>query len=395
MTTSRFPVSMSLLLLHFLVYFQLPTLILAYIPSSNTSNSSHNYIQDVLKEISARQRWDLNDVRVSKLDLKKVRFGSGQRYEYRVAFGRTRLVLKYVDGVDSWKKLGTEKSDFGSLVGEVGSMGVLDTFKVEGPFELLVGGSDEVSLQLPMNASIKGLNRVLVGEGITVEVRRAQEVSLFHSSNLGFLVNRSLVNNEVKNEFWAFRHSMCIPLLPIQVLGAASLIAYKTRNRDAYIETQFVSKDTIELLPEKCYGVFKEHDCPIDSLSSGIAMVERVLRSFLGDRILQKQLRFLKTKIKASAIIRFQLELERHVRSNDTLHTKLAEWRTKPNVQRIWFEVMARVEAERLKPLSIEKVNPFIEVDTVSWSNLMANVSFTQLGSILVPPEALTLDVKW
>lgn len=103
-----------------------------------------------MKEISARQRWDLNDVRVSKLDLKKVRFGSAQRYEYRVAFGRTRLVLKYVDGVDSWKKLGTEKSDFGSLVGEVGSMGVLDTFKVEGPFELLVGGSDEVSLQLPV-----------------------------------------------------------------------------------------------------------------------------------------------------------------------------------------------------------------------------------------------------
>ncbi|KAF5445021.1 hypothetical protein F2P56_034104 [Juglans regia] len=395
MTTSRFPVSMSLLLLHFLVYVQLPTLILAFIPSSNTSNSSHNYIQDVLKEISARQSWDLNDVRVSKLDLKKVRFGSAQRYEYRVAFGRNRLVLKYVDGVDSWKKLGTEKSDFGSLVGEVGSMGVLDTFKVEGPFELLVGGSDEVSLQLPMNTSIKGLNRVLVGEGITVEVRRAQEVSLFHSSNLGFLVNRSLVNNKVKNEFWAFQHSMCIPLLPIQVLGAASLVAYKTRNRDAYIETKFVSKGTIELLPEKCYRVFKERDCPIDSLSSGIAMVERVLRNFLGDRILQKHLRFLKTKIKASAIIRFQLELERHVRSNDTLHAKLAEWRTKPNIQRIWFEVMARVEAERLKPLSIEKVNPFIGVDTVSWSNLMANVSFTQLGSILVPPEALTLDVKW
>lgn len=92
----------------------------------------------------------MNDVRVSKLDLRKVRYGSVQRYEYRVALGRTRLVLKSVDEVDSWKKLGTEKSDFGSLVGEVGSMGVLDTFKVEGPFELLVGGTDEASLQLPV-----------------------------------------------------------------------------------------------------------------------------------------------------------------------------------------------------------------------------------------------------
>lgn len=248
-----------------------------------------------------------------------------------------------------------------------------------------------------MNISHNGLKRILVGEGITMEVRRAQEVSLIHSSGLGIPVNRSVAINKEKIKFWPFWQSMCIPLLPIQVLGAASVVAYRTRNPDAYIETTFISKDTIELLPEKCYNshVYKERACPIDFLSSRIALLERVLKSFLGDRIRQSRSGFLKTKIKASAIIRFPLELERDIRSNDILHGKLAEWRTRPNVERMWFEIMGRVESETLQPLLVKKVNPFIGVDSVSWSNLMSNVSFTNLRSVLVPSEALTLDVKW
>lgn len=345
-----------------------------------------------------RQRWDLEDVRISNLDLRKVRFGSAPRYEFRVGFGKIKWVIKHSEEeVGSWKRFRNEKTDFGSLVTEAASiMGVLDTFKMEGPFELRVGGDDQLSLLLPVNTSHNGLKRILVREGITVEVRRAQEVSLIHSSGFGITGNRSVAINE-KFEFWPFWQSMCIPLLPIQVLGAVSLVAYRTRNPDAYIETTFISKDTIELLPEKCYNshVHKEWACPIDFLSSRIALLERVLKSFLGDRIRQNRSGFLKTKIKASAIIRFPLELERDIRSNDILHSKLAEWRTRPNVERMWFEVMARVEAERLETLSVKKVNPFIIVDSDSWSNLMSNVSFTKLRSVLVPPEALTLDVKW
>lgn len=380
-------------------------IILSFItPSLNASNSNLTtlFLQDVLKAISLKQKWDLEDVKVSKLDLRKVRFGSASRVEFRVGFGKSKWVIKRSEDeeqeVGSWKKFRNEKSDFGSLVTEIGSlMGVLNTFKMKGPFELLVGGDHQLSLLLPMNISHNGLKRILVGEGITVEVRRAQEVSLIHSSCLGIPVNRSVAINKEKIEFWPFWQSMCIPLLPIQVLGAASVVAYRTRNPDAYIETTFISKDTIELLPEKCYNshVYKEWACPIDFLSSRIALLERVLKSFLGDRIRQNRSGFLKTKIKASAIIRFPLELERDIRSNDILHGKLAEWRTRPNVERMLFEVMARVEAETLRPLLVKKVNPFIGVDSVSWSNLMSNVSFTNLRSVLVPPEALTLDVKW
>ncbi|KAE8100608.1 hypothetical protein FH972_018492 [Carpinus fangiana] len=393
--TNRCPVTVSLLLLLLVLHLQLTKPILSFTPLNASTSNYH--LQDVVREISVAQSWESSDLRVSRLDLRKVRFGRTPSYEFRVGLGKTQLVVKFSDEVGSWRKFRNGKSDFGSLVTEVGALGLLDTFKLEGPFELRVGGDDKLSLLLPMNTSHNGLTRILVGEGITVEVRRAQEVSLIHSSGLGFSVNRSLVIDKEKSEFWPFWHSTCIPLLPIQVLGAVSLVAYRTRNADAHIETTLISKDTIELLPEKCYNshVYKKWTCPIDSLSSRITILEKVLSRFLRDRIRQNRSGFLKTKIKASAIIRFRLELERDVRNNDTLHSKLAEWRTKPSVERIWFEVLARVDTEKLEPLLVKKVNPFNVVDSVSWSNLMSNLSFTQLQSALVPPDALTLDVKW
>lgn len=103
-----------------------------------------------MKKITVAQRWDSREVRVSRLDLRNVRVGSAPRYEVRVGSGRTQLLVKFSDEVGSWKKFRNGKNDFGSLVSEVGALGLLDTFKLEGPFELRVGGDDKLSLLLPV-----------------------------------------------------------------------------------------------------------------------------------------------------------------------------------------------------------------------------------------------------
>jgi hypothetical protein len=158
-----------------------------------------------------------------------------------------------------------------------------------------------------------------------------------------------------------------------------------------------ISEDTVELLPEKCYHgcVFRNRTCPVASLNLRLSLLEKVLRSLLGHKILQDRFSgLIKANIKASAAVKFPLELEREIGNNATL-SKLPEWRTKPSVERVWFEIVARVEESRLKPLSIKRVKPFIESDSVSWANLMSNMSYTKLRPVLLPPEALTLDVKW
>ncbi|KAF3446233.1 hypothetical protein FNV43_RR11412 [Rhamnella rubrinervis] len=357
-----------------------------YWPPSKVSNT------DVVKEISAKQRWVLEDTRISRLDLRKVRFGTAEQYDFRVGLGKIHLLAKFSDEVNSWKKFRKSRHDFGSLLDEVRSMALIDTFKVEGPFELRLGVSDDPSLLLPMNITLSGSNRILVGEGITVEVRRAREVSAFHASGSGLPVNGSLVTDKEKSVLWPFWHSSCTPLVPVHVFGSTIVVAYGTRNPEAYIETHSVSDDTIELLADKCYGrhMYKKQALPIGPLSSRISVLEKVLRRNFGKDVVG----FYRGTFKTSAVIRFRLELERHIRSNVTQQAKEG-WRTRATVERVWFEIMARVEAERLKLLMIKKIVPFIVAETAAWSNLMSNISFTKFPSILVPPESLTLDVKW
>ncbi|KAI4336937.1 hypothetical protein L6164_015406 [Bauhinia variegata] len=393
MITGRLPLSFCI----FLLQFQIHVLHLTFTSPANAS-PFEPILQDVLKAISVSQKWDLGDVSVSKLDVGKVRFGISKGYEFRFGFGKNQLLFNFSDQVRSWSKFRKPKSDLGSLINQVSTLAVLDAFILEGPFELRVDGLHRLSLSLPMNISYTGLKHILVSEGIKLEVRGAQEVSLFHSYDHDLQMNGSKMFSEVKGDLWAFLQSTCVPFIPIRILGSASLIAFRGRNPDMYIEPKFISKDTIELLPEKCYhgDTYRKRACPMDSLSLRLSMLEKILRSLLGHRILQSQLfGFLKAKIRASAAVKFPIELESNLGSNVTLNRTLPEWRTRPSVERAWFEVLTRVEADRLKPLLIKKVKPFIESDSISWGNLLSNVSFTKLRSVLVPPEALTLDVKW
>ncbi|XP_062098033.1 protein TUNICAMYCIN INDUCED 1 [Humulus lupulus] len=393
------PPPLLLLLLLIVILLLQQSFVLAFTSSPNAFSSSNDtlLLQDVLNQISTKLSWGLDDIKVSRLDLKKLRFGAANRYVFRVGLGKSRISANFSDDVTSWKKFRKPRSHhFGYLLNNITSLTLLDTFQVEGPFELRVGAFDNPSLFVPVNRTHAGFNRIIVGEGITVEVRKAREVSAFHASNLSIPVNGSNVTEKEKSEFLPIWHSFCRPLMQIQVFGSPELVAYRTRNPYAYIETNFISKDTIELLADKCYGsqshTYKKRDCPIDSLSSGISMLEKVLRSYFGKR-LNGLVGLFRGNIKASALIRFQLELEKNLRSNRTDKAKDG-WRTMPTVERVLFEVVARVEAERLKLLIVKEVEPFAMADTVAWSNL-SNISFTKFPSLLVPSEALTLDVKW
>lgn len=252
-------------------------------------------------------------------------------------------------------------------------------------------------LVLQTNISYTGLKHILVGEGITLEVKGAQEVSLIHSSDLDLQINRSRVFSKGKSDVWPFMQSMCMPLIPIRILGPASVVAYRARNPNLHIETTYISGDMIELLPEKCYGdhMYRKQACPINSFSLRLNMLEKILRSLMRHRILENQLfGVVKASVKPSSAVKFPMELERVVGSNVT-NSVFPEWRTRPIVERVRFQISARIEEDRLKPLFIKKLKPFIESDSFSWGNLMSNMSFTKLRSVLVAPEALTLDVKW
>ncbi|CAH9100404.1 unnamed protein product [Cuscuta epithymum] len=355
-------------------------------------------LKEVLESISKGEKWDLEEIRISKLNAKRAKFGNVRKYEFGVRLGKTEIVFKVFDQVSKWKKfesLGKRNwSDFESLVKEIGSNAVLDGFKIEGPLELYAAGDDySFSLNLPLNISVPCLKQILVSEGMTVEVEGAEEITVFHThpSPNGPLYGHTFSN--LRSKF----PSSCSSSLPIRVRGSAHVSVFKTQSPNSAIKPSFLSGDTIMLLPDKCYtgNVQRKQSSVIDSLSKKATLLENALKSFVGGRADRKTGFGLKIRIKPSIVIRFQMELERNIRNNDTQWSTLGEWRTRPKAERVWFEVVAGIREGSLKPLMMKKFRPFVEVDSLSWSSLMSNVSFTKIPSLLVTSEPLTLDVKW
>ncbi|CAN8320914.1 unnamed protein product [Cochlearia groenlandica] len=356
-------------------------------------------LQDVLKEISAKQKWDLEEVKFTKLEVKKVRVGTGRSSEIRIRLGKIRFVFVFAEVVTDWTRRRRSQVEFVEVVREINSTKALDPILLKGPLELRVAGDDDrLSLGLPMNIVHSGLKRVLVSEGISIEIREAQAVSLFHSSNRRFTATVHPVDIKESSCFLSSLGSACVPLPPIEITGSASIIASKTTNADSQIKTSYLSDDTIQLLPEKCYyntHMYKQRNLPTDLIGLKIEKLEKVLTS-LGNNGNREMVTSVTAKLKASSMVRFQLEIERRIgRNESTTSNKGVEWRRKPKIERVWYEITAKVEGEKLKATGMKKVVPFIEVDTEAWSSFMSNMSFTKFPSILVPQEALTLDIKW
>lgn len=349
-------------------------------------------LQDVLKEISTKQKWNLEEVRFTKLEVKKLRIGTGRSFEIRIRLGKSRFVFVVPDEVTDWRRSDVELDE---VVREVNSSKVLDPIVLKGPLELRVDGDDDrLSLALPMNISHIGLKRVLVSEGISVEIKEAQAVSLFHSSSRRFAATVDIREGSCS---WSSLGPVCVPLPPILIIGSASLVAFRTPEAYSQIKTSYLSDETIFLLPEKCYDkthTYKQHYLPRDLLGLKIEKLEKALSSLRSNGTAQT-VSSVTAKLKASGMVRFQLEIGRRIGSNESETSKRAEWRTKPKIERVWFEIKAKVEGDKLKAVGMRKVVPFIEVDTEAWSSMMSNMSFTKFPSILGPQEALTLDVKW
>ncbi|KAL5705060.1 hypothetical protein ACHQM5_023406 [Ranunculus cassubicifolius] len=326
----------------------------SYAINTESPSPLSNLLKDVLEEIVMEQKWKLDEIRVSKV--RKLRFANLKKYEFRVRNGKSSLLFRFSDEKIMWKRVGKKKK-LRDLVSEIR---VLKKVRLDGPFELRVYGDDQMKLTLPLNTTHSGLKRLVVGEGITVIVEGAREISLTHSSDFDLpITNKSLVMNKKRNPYFPIRPLSCTPLPPVQIIGSASLRAFNTRNPNVHIETSFLSPEMIELLPVKIYKetFIRRQTCPITALNKKLDLLQKLMKIMPDERI--------------------------------------SEWRTKPVEGRIFYDVVARMEGERLMPIVVKKVRRFITADSMALSTLMSNISFTKFPSVVGPPETLTLDVKW
>lgn len=106
-----------------------------------------------MKEIAKKQEWDSEEIRILKLDFGNVRFGCAESHAIRLGLGKTRLLAKFSDEVSSWKKPNyANATSLSSLINGIGSMAAIRSFKIVGPFDLMVEEDAQLSLSLPVRS---------------------------------------------------------------------------------------------------------------------------------------------------------------------------------------------------------------------------------------------------
>ena len=252
------------------------------------------------------------------------------------------------------------------------------------------------------NLTYTRLKRILVADGVGIKVIGAQKVSISHPHSIGLLANGSLLtSNNGLSQIWPWSYSTCAPLLQVGVVGSVVIVVHQNSVSGGHVKTTLRSHDTMELLLDKCQVNLSNRlisACLFCSISPRLIKLEKILKTWFSKRNqINSSMRFVEAKVTWIPLVKFRLELERDITEEDSIWEDVPEWKTKPIVQRVTLDIIARVEDDdRLKAISVKKVKQsFPIVDTTTWGSLTSNVSFTQFMSFVLPPEPLSLDVKW
>lgn len=248
--------------------------------------------------------------------------------------------------------------------------------------------------------------------GSSVEVSGAQEVTLAHPVELSFPINKSspirslaasilllaaqTQNNGLQQDDDASRLSLNItgPTLVARITGFDLPLHQPEQNLNLG-SVKLLYKEESEIpSPDSDMDVEKGSIWPFPILNSSdprLSILEEVLKAYIGVSRYKKSFAILHAKVAASTFVVFEFEIERELNTTEGFNPEVwPEWRTRPNVKKYSFQVLAKVQDNTLIPITVQSLKRYKSVETYAWRDVTSNTSFsTYLG----PASPMTLDV--
>lgn len=268
-------------------------------------------------------------------------------------------------------------------------------------------------LQHDVDAGV--LKKVILADGAVVTVKGARSVSLRHPLDLPLPLNRT------QNGFAAgilalaeqLRHvsrRQSAPLLSLRIVGPTSLTtsSSSTSSNNNRLKLKRLAPGLVELSSpsktkaiETISSVDLQSEAPtlltptqftsmwplasLNGSNANLLGFEALLSSVLGPKANQKgSFRLLKADVSAKTFVKISFQAERKLKEKDL--EGFPEWRTKPEMVRMHFEVLAKVEGDKVIPERVIPVNPVIVEDTVAPNVLTGNVTMSRTP-IVHPPH--------
>lgn len=267
------------------------------------------------------------------------------------------------------------------------------------------------------------LRKVILADGAVVTVKGARSVSLRHPIELPLPFNRTV--NGFASGLMALAEYLRQaslaqegPLLSLRIVGPTSLTSPTSpsspsanklklkRLAPGLVELSSVSKlkamdaiSTIDLQGETTALLTPNQFTtlwPVTSINgsnSNLLGFEALLSNLLGPKAGKKgSFKLLKADVSAQTFVKIGFGVEKKLKEGDGFNWEgYPEWRTKPETVRMHFEVLAKIDGEKVVPERVVQVDPITIEDTVAPSVQLGNVSMSKTPIVHQPPNPFTL----
>lgn len=260
------------------------------------------------------------------------------------------------------------------------------------------------------------LKKVILADGAVVTVKGARSVSLRHPIDLPLPLNQS--SNEFASGLLSLAEQLRrassdkeTSLLSLRIVGPTSL-ATTSQSPDSklklkrlapgLVELSSMSKDksssvstiggamTTVLTPREFTTMW-----PITSINGSNANLlgfEKLLTSVLGPKAQERgSFKVLKADVAAQTFMKIGFGVEKKLKESELEGLNFPAWRTKPETTRMHFEVLAKVDGEKVIPENIMRVDPIPLEDTIAQNVISGNETMSKLPIIQPPPSPFTL----
>ncbi|KAM1764299.1 hypothetical protein ACFX11_003563 [Malus domestica] len=384
-------------------------------------------ISDLKEVIVKGLGFQAEDLNVSGFDLRDAQVGHSVAYEFDVEVDNKVLPFKLLEDVDRWDYVDLpifRVEDENGLVQKGKSGGglppVLAPFQLAGPMELWIQDAKDMRISLPHDVDAGVLKKVMLAEGAVVTVKGARSVSLRHPLQLPLPLNRTsngFASGLVTLAEW-LRHAsrtQSSPLLSLRIVGPTSLaspsstspsvnnklklkrlapglVELSSPSNTRPISVELQNQETKAILTPSYFSTV----WPLASVNGSnpnLVGFESLLASVLGPKANKKgSFKLLKADVSAQTFLKIGFGVEKKLKEEDGIDLKgFPEWRTKPETLRMHFEVLAKVEGDKIIPERVVPVNHVSVEDTVAPSELLGNVSMSTVPLIHPPASPYTL----
>lgn len=268
------------------------------------------------------------------------------------------------------------------------------------------------------------LKKVILADGAVVTVKGARSVSLRHPIELPLPLNRTS-NNFASGLLtlaeWLRNaaQSQDSPLLSLRIVGPTSLaspassspsstnrlklkrlapglVELSSASKRKSVEAGSTAVDlqgevTALLAPDRFSTLWPITS--IDGSNSNVLGFEALLSSVLGAKANKEgSFKLLKADVSAQTFVKMGFVVEKKKMQGDGFDIPgFPEWRTKPESVRMHFEVLAKLDGNKVVPERIVQIDPVTGEDTVAENVVSGNTTMSKVPIVYQPPSPFTL----